>query len=343
MRIGVIARMDNTGLGNQTRELVKMLKPTKVMVINSVSFNNNKQHPEWYAGYEYETSAGFMNINQVKTFLTGLDVVITCETFYNQEFTTLAKRMGVRTVLQYNYEFLEYLVKRDIPLPSVLLSPSPWELENVIDLFGKKAKVAHLPPPTDESLFDIAFQTNLSKKHKRVLHIAGKIASKDRNGTESVIEMLGHSKGDYELVIKTQGPIKTSCTDSRLTIDVANVGDRQDLYSGFDLMILPRRYGGLCLPMNEALVSGLPVFMTNVSPNNQILPREWLAQSVRTDRLKTRTTLEVYSANIPVLANMVDEYMLNSSTTDAKQKARDLGVGMFSPSMLLDKYLDILA
>jgi glycosyltransferase involved in cell wall biosynthesis len=343
VRIGVIARMDNTGLGNQTRELVKMLNPTKVLVINSVGFNNNKQHPEWYHAYEHETSAGFMNVNQVKSFLHDLDVVLTCETFYNQEFTTLAKRMGVRTVLQYNYEFLEYLVKRDLPLPTILLAPSPWELDTVEDLFGRKTKVRHLPPPVDVSLFSKAREINLSKTHNRVLHIAGKVASKDRNGTESVIEMLGHSNKDYELVIKTQGPIATKCKDSRLTIDVANVEDMSSLYVGFDLMILPRRYGGLCLPLNEALVSALPVFMTDISPNNQILPKEWLARSSRIGTLKTRASLNVYSADPRRLGGMVDEYMSDDGKSRDKQMALDLGLKMFSPDILRDKYLEIMA
>jgi hypothetical protein len=30
----------------------------------------------------------------------------------------------------------------------------------------------------------------------------------------------------------------------------------------------------LCLPMNEALTSGLPVIMSNMSPNDAILPQE---------------------------------------------------------------------
>ena len=41
MRLGIIARSDNSGLGNQTRELVNMLNPTKIMLINSISFNNS--------------------------------------------------------------------------------------------------------------------------------------------------------------------------------------------------------------------------------------------------------------------------------------------------------------
>ena len=39
MKLGIIARCDNTGLGNQTRELVKMLNPDKILLIDSYSFN----------------------------------------------------------------------------------------------------------------------------------------------------------------------------------------------------------------------------------------------------------------------------------------------------------------
>ena len=59
MRLGIIARSDNTGLGNQTMELVKMLNPDKILLINSQFFNNNKQHPEWYKDYNViETKKG---------------------------------------------------------------------------------------------------------------------------------------------------------------------------------------------------------------------------------------------------------------------------------------------
>ena len=37
MRLGIIARSDNTGLGNQTRELVNMLNPDKILLINSLN------------------------------------------------------------------------------------------------------------------------------------------------------------------------------------------------------------------------------------------------------------------------------------------------------------------
>ena len=56
MRLGIIARSDNTGLGNQTRSLVNMLKPTKILLIDSRPFNQNQQHPEWYSEYECITT-----------------------------------------------------------------------------------------------------------------------------------------------------------------------------------------------------------------------------------------------------------------------------------------------
>ena len=55
MRLGIIARSDNTGLGNQTRDLVAMLNPHRIMLVNSMNFNRNKQHPEWYKDYNQAT------------------------------------------------------------------------------------------------------------------------------------------------------------------------------------------------------------------------------------------------------------------------------------------------
>ena len=86
MRLGIIARSDNTGLGNQTIELVKMLNPDKILLINSQFFNNNKQHPEWYKGYNViQTVKGMPKTSEIIAFLEGLDVVISCETFYHLE------------------------------------------------------------------------------------------------------------------------------------------------------------------------------------------------------------------------------------------------------------------
>ena len=342
MRLGIIARSDNTGLGNQTRELVNMLNPDKIMLINSRFFNQNKQHPEWYEGYNCQTTIkGFPTTDEILKFLTDIDVVISCELFYNPKFVDLAKKRGIKTILQYNYEFLDYLANPNQTLPDVLVAPSLWNFEDVVDKFGDKTSVVHLPPPTEINLFSQAREINKSKTHKRLLHIAGKAAVKDRNGTNTVIEMLNYSSGDYELVIKTQSQLDIKSNDPRLTIDASSPDSHQSLYEGFDAMILPRRYAGLCLPMNEALISALPVFMTNISPNNKVLPSDWLFESTKIDQLQTRTILDVYNGDAKMLAKLVDDYY-DLDIPNLKNKAFDLGNNNFSIQVLKDKYINLI-
>jgi hypothetical protein len=342
MRLGIIARSDNTGLGNQTRELVNMLNPDKIMLINSSFFNQNKQHPEWYSEYNCQTTVqGFPNTNEISEFLKELDVVISCELFYNPRFVDLAKGRGIKTILQYNYEFLDYLAKPKQALPDVLVAPSLWNFEDVVSKFGDKTSVVHLPPPTNINLFAEAREINKNKTHKRLLHIAGKAAVKDRNGTNTVIEMLNYSIGDYELIIKTQSRLDIKCNDPRLTIDNSNPDSHQSLYEGFDAMVLPRRYAGLCLPMNEALISALPVFMTNISPNNKVLPEEWLFESNKIDELQTRTMLDVYDGNAKMLGKLVDDYY-SLDIPKLKDKAFQIGNNNFSIESLKDKYINLI-
>lgn len=342
MRIGLIARSDNTGLGNQTMELARMLNPDKILLIDSTSFNKNKQHPEWYQDNKFVmTVNGFPSNNQVSVFLNDLDIVISCETFYNAAFIELAFEKGVKTALQYNYEFLDYLQKPHRRLPDYLIAPSLWNFDRINKLFGKKTKVIHLAPPTNEHLFADIAKNNMSKDHKRILHVAGKAAAMDRNGTETVLEMLKYSTADYELVITSQTPITYQYNDSRVTVSHTNPDSRETLYSGFDAMLLPRRYAGLCLPMNEALLSGLPVFMTDISPNNQVLPGDWLVKTTKTGELMTRTMLDVHSADPKELALLVDNYINNKDKLIMKQQALKIGINNFSTDNLKSRYLEL--
>jgi hypothetical protein len=343
MRLGIIARSDNTGLGNQTMELVKMLNPDKILLINSQFFNNNQQHPEWYKDYNViETRKGMPRTNEVLAFLEDIDVVISCETFYHLELVDLAKQKGIKTILQYNYELFGHLAHPEWTLPDVLLAPSIWNLDVIVQKFGTKTQVMHLPPPTDHTLFNQAKEINLSKDHRRILHIAGKKAAKDRNGTESILKMIKYSKEDYELIIKSQTPLNLICKDSRVKIEIGNPDNRQDMYSGFDAMVLPRRYAGLCLPMNEALMSALPVFMTNISPNNAILPDKWLAESKQIDSFRTKSMVNVYDAKSDSLAKIIDKYVKNNNKTEIKQIAYSIGIDNFSVDNLKNKYLEII-
>ena len=344
MRLGIIARCDNTGLGNQTRELVKMLNPRKILLIDSTHFNKNKQHFDWYQDYDFAaTRFGFPKRGEILGFLRDLDVVLSCETFYSSMFVDLARDAGVKTVLQYNYEFLVNIENKHESLPDVLLAPSLWNFDKMKVLFGDQARLIHLPPPTDVKLFDRARNENMSKIHNRILHVGGKKAARDRNGTDTVFEMLKYSQEDYNLVITSQTEFEGRPRDPRVSLLHQNIKNREDLYYGFDAMILPRRYAGLCLPMNEALISGLPVFMTDLSPNNQILPKEWLINAEKIGEFRAKSVIDVHSGDPVQLAKLIDNYvsMKKKDQMKVKQQALDIGITTFSQEVLKDQYLEL--
>jgi glycosyltransferase involved in cell wall biosynthesis len=61
---------------------------------------------------------------------------------------------------------------------------------------------------------------------------------------------------------------------SAVNVDLVTGGypDRWSLYDDADLLVLPRRYGGLCLPVLEAFASGVGVVMTDVEPQASTWP-----------------------------------------------------------------------
>lgn len=340
MKLGLIVRADNSGLGNQTYELAQMLQPHLLMVIDFSDYNGFRQYPDRYEGFNTVFVKGFPNDRQMGEFLSQVDVVLSCETFYNDNTPKLARRSGdVKSYLQYNFELFGGFGNPNYQIPTKLISPSVWNL----DIMQRKYpdKVEYLPPPTNPETFASAREANKTTSN-RLLHIAGKPAKGDRNGTQSVLEMLKFSKADYELVIRVQTEYDLKCNDPRVTIEYGDIDERADMYSGYDAMILPRRYAGLCLPMNEALLSGLPVFMTDVSPNNFILPKEWLCASDDLGPIRTKVAIPSYNANPKVLARMIDNFIENGDKPEMKQQAFQIGYKHFSPERLLPQYEKLL-
>lgn len=328
MRIGLIARSDRTGLGNQTRNLARMLRPDEIMLIDSSVFNNNQQHPEMYDHYNVTKIKGFPTEQQVTEWLRGLNVVITCEIFYNQHFVDIAKRMGVKTINQYNWEFADYLRQPELTLPDKLISPSKWMFEESRRLWGN---VEYLPTPVFIDDFAEIKEANYKRTgKKRFLHVMGRQAINDRNGTRDLIQAMRYSREDFDLVIKAQtGDLGFSIVDPRVTIDTSNPENEVELYRDFDALILPRRYGGQCLPMTEALCAGMPVIMTDISPNNRILPPHWLLPAGSAGRFMTRTWIEMFSVHPQALGERLD-LMARKDLRGDKVAAYNIGYSEFS-------------
>ena len=238
MRIGLIARADKTGLGNQSRQLAYMLKPDKILIIDSTFFMKNEQFVNWYEGFNYRVIDHFPNIMDMRHFLQDLDVVITAETFYNNQFIIEARKKKVKTFLQYNFEFLQYLIEPYSPMVDVLVAPSKWNYSRVEEM--RKHRLVHLPPPTDYRPFKDVRKNNM-KTHYKLLHIVGKAATLDRNGTLSVIEMMKYLDKSITLTIKSQYEIDElkDIDNSNIIVDYNKYDNEVDLYDGYDAMVLP--------------------------------------------------------------------------------------------------------
>lgn len=344
MKLGIVVFANHSGLGAQTRRLTYMLNPDRILAIDSSGFSPNKsQHFDWYSKYTGYKVDGFPTNYEVSVFLKGLTHVLVCENPLNYSLLSQAKRTGIKVFIQSNYEFCDHLDK-NLELPYKFLMPSYWKLSTMKEKFGDNL-VEYLPPPIDPSEFEQARKVNMARNDvKRFLHIVGTLAANDRNGTLDLIRSLEYSKENFELVIKAQRslPDNYKTNDPRVRFDYSDVIDQQDLYTNFDAMILPRRYGGLSLTTNEALMSGLPVIMPNISPNNELLPKSWLVPARRTGSFRTRTMIDLYETDAKSLAKNIDYLAQTDVIHLRKSVAYDLAVNNFSFDVLLPKYREIM-
>lgn len=321
MKLGIIVRTDNTGLGYQSRALKRMLNPAKTL--------------EVARGEDIPSFARF------EAFLDGLTHMITCETPYVYEAWNWAKLMGVKTFCQPNWELFDGLIQPNMPHPDQYLMPSRWMLKDMQELFPN---TIYLPPPTIASDFAKIRAGNLERTgKKRFVHIIGRNAIYDRNGWVSIMDALPFTKSDFELVVYSQQDM-TGYSDPRVKYHVYDIEDQTQLYKDFDALILPRRYGGLCLPMNEALISGLPVIMTDVEPN-RILPDKWLLPSYISGSFEGRSVIDIHSVQPKDLALKIDEIcnLPDYKLRNWKIQAYNLGIKNFSDTILKPKYQDIFA
>ena len=235
-------------------------------------------------------------------------------------------------------EFLDHLNKPDLPVPTKFLSPSFWHMDVMQGKFGDR--VVHLLPPTFPEDFVQAREANHGRRgRRRFLHIVGKPAHGDRNGVMLLMYAMQHSRADFELVVKSQTPIQPLLKDPRITWDSSASDEQWRLYAGFDALIMPRRYGGLCLPMNEGLTSGLPVIMSNTSPNSELLPADWLVPGDFQGGFTARAPIQYFNANIAVLARKLDEWAAMPDEVLDQHKARALELArQFDPEVLRPQY-----
>lgn len=337
LRLGLLAWWTPTGLGYQTRDLHDHLHPARTLVIDLSDRKGMPAHQGWFP--DAMVTPCPPSDADCRRFLDGLDVVICCETPMNYSLFTLARERGVRTILQANFEFLDYANDVSLPRPTVLALPSPWNRHRYDT--GRFPNLWDLPVPTDPTRFPQRAITEA----KTFLHIAGRPAAQDRNGTYTYLEVADRCRDlEARWVLTIQQPtqeITRRANQAGVEI-ITNPTDPADLYAEGDILILPRRYGGLCLPANEALQTGMPVVMPDIDPNNTWLPPEWMVPARPSGQFRAKTLIDVWSADPEALETLCRRLTAEPATVAAwATRAREIAAAR-TWDALLPTYLDML-
>lgn len=331
MKIGLLAYSTDTGLGIQTMNFYKHMKPHKTLIADLSNFNGMETHHERMTDNpsgEVRVAMGIPDCTFMDWLTDDVDIVFVCETPLNYCLFEKAEAKGVKTVLQYNYEFLDYLQAPDKPKPSVLAAPSIWHKKDVEA--ANFAPVIDLPVPTDATNIDYREISEC----RTMFHIAGKQAVHDRNGTMTFIEAAVKCGNKFKYVIYAQqldGTTETLIEKAQAKIDLTviyNTPDYFDMYKDGDVMVMPRKYGGLCLPMQEALVAGIPVIMPDVEPNGYRLPKQWLVKATYSHSFMTRTQIEIFETDPNQLAFKMCEFADHEFMKWSNQEAKQIGKGL---------------
>lgn len=324
MRLGLIARADSRGLGIQTKAFHDNMAPAKTLVVDCPSQQPLPVRRDWYPGAQWVN--GLPSTPDIENFLDDLDAVYTAETGYTPALWDIANKRHIRTVLHANFEFLDHNDQ-----PKQWLAPSLWRIDEWPE------GTVHLPFPIELDKFP---PTQLPDVPTNLLHIVGRPTmdrSNDlhRNGTIDLLAALQLVTADVTVTIRCQqaGYVENLIQIHNfhfppnivLRIENGDTPNYWDNYRGQHALIMPRRFGGLCLPANEAIAAGIPVIMPNIDPNNTWLPHTWLVPAHQIGAFRAKQVIDLFQVDTGALAIKINQLVTDPGFyTKAKRKAQQL-------------------
>lgn len=262
MRWGLIARPETArGLGVQSYGIYENLQPDSVLIVNTDDKYDKdfKRYPgAWVTSFE----KGQLNEEFVRDWLSDLDLVVAVETVYDWRVLDWARDANCRTAIQMNPEF----VKPTQDLPDTIWLPTGWRKEH----FPDDVRVVRVPVTKHSFVTEPDDSAPV-----KFLHVAGKPALADRNGTELFSASLRRFRANAEFTVTVQGHEPAGLAGKAKVLFDPSF---EEIWDGQHVLVLPRRYGGNCLPVIEAIGHGMAVIMSAVEPNG-----EWPIFAVQTD------------------------------------------------------------
>lgn len=270
MKVGLVARADDRGIGTMTHEFYNAMRPDRTLVVREPGAERRgfAAHVERYPDAPvvvFDPMRGELPERCVREFLDGLDVVYLVETPYDFRFFEWARDAGCATVLHVMPEFWRWH-HGEYERPDVWWLPTSWRA----DLLPSECRIVEVPVPTRPLM-----APSVPTERTTFVHVAGHRAVGDRNGTLLMLQALRQVNAPCRMRMVTQDdrlPKPRTKSNVELLAVVGGVESRWSLFDDADVLVLPRRYGGLCLPVLEAMASGLGIVMSGCAPQMQAWP-----------------------------------------------------------------------
>lgn len=330
IRIGLVARADNSGLGVLSYDFYKHLPIHKTLVVTS-------QFEQMFERYDTRKDAcicerGIPSNEEISEFLDDLDVVICIETPYNWNILKQAQEKGVKTALVVMYEWTpnEY----DIPLNfDLYICPTQLDYDT---LWGNKIL---LPSPTDRKRAPFKKRTTA----KTFIFNNGHGGVGGRNSINEFLMATQFVESDVKFIVRSQVPFEMPYNDTRIETKLGELPPGE-LWGKGDVYIHAHKFDGLSLPLQEALSAGYPVIAVDREPYNAILPQQLLFEAGGTGKVKLQyRKVDAVAINPKILGEKIDEVarMRDEEIEKLSERSNELAED-FSWEKLAPRYMEEL-
>jgi hypothetical protein len=268
MSFALVGRCDGSGLASMSVEAHRHLHPARTLLIDLGERGRGDCSVESYVAHQYQgmeiyqtTFAGGLPTRALEWFCgPGVDTIYVPEYLYDSRLLPMAKQAGIRVVVHAMPELAPWAttapqqLERSAPRPELAI-PTRWREDT---LPGARL----LPVPVARDRLPYRQRTSVTHLH----HVTG-AAMLDRAGSAILLAALPHVTRDCLLTIRTERELIIPPAPH---VDVEVLTDRTEnyweSYPEMDLLVVPRRYGGLSLPFQEAASLGVPTLMLDSDP-----------------------------------------------------------------------------
>jgi hypothetical protein len=280
-RLGLIVRTDQGGLANQTQQLAAVLRPDAVLAVDLPAHQrrgDSQAHRLGHLPITATAATDSIPAPVLARFAESVDRLVTVECLYAPPPLWQTVNQATTTVLVANPELYA-----DYPAHRIIV-PTNWRL----DRFPHGATV--VPHPVDLTAAAPHARARTGPA-RTFLHVEAP-AMCDRNGSELVAAALGLVTEPCTLIVRSHrdrrsGPLAdTQVGNVRIVWDNTRPADWTACYhpADVDVLLLPRRYGGLSMVVQEAAALGIPTVMLDLDPQRA---EGWPGWRVPGHRLRT--------------------------------------------------------